>query len=627
MAPPIKISDHKQTTHLSMSSTGKTDYLVSCTDTACYNISIHVRRIDDDNVQSTVNHKTTDSITEEDIKSYLHTMASNLLETKLPPEQPESHHLFHSITYLVCIIVTAVVCYKITRIYFLGQLSNSNNQILTQPSINVKLEIELTEHQIKSINIRQTVVDRLAICEKKLEPDVVKKLLDDFQNLLDHIQDTDIPRINGCDIEKCKLFQMNYRDRSNSTDFSFNAVNRYDIVMQHIVAKIHCFCYHHLCSISMQRQVNLLSNLTAIPSIQDRVNQKYNQLKICESSSGTFTKFIFGREFEYVDDDEKYSGNIQIIKKKYSSLKIELTSNHIAIITMNQFDAECDKAQIHYDSYYRKKHYPDEQHPLISIEHLLSLMVYCNFDGLQNTFSQTYRENIDNHNYFYHLGKLLKESVVNFGTPIRSGAISKFYHGINQKLVPKEIVGALGKGISIYCPLSTSSSYAVAVNFTAGNQGLVMTFGGNTSKAKYFSVDWLSDYANEREHLFLQNQHELQIKDIMDCTTGQHFDEILFGLKAIDAMIYATHHFVDDRSTESRNSLMNTVMNIIHHQLYITFGSNSHVQYKPWSNLHEYAQKLFNVYFGNKTKLTVNYTILEDQYVEFFQLICLTEYQ
>eukprot|EP01084_Bolivina_argentea_P212617 361351_1 len=46
------------------------------------------------------------------------------------------------------------------------------------------------------------------------------------------------------------------------------------------------------------------------------------------------------------------------------------------------------------DDYYLQRH--------IGIEHLLSMMIYCNYTNLQYQFSKTYRENKGvNHNNFY----------------------------------------------------------------------------------------------------------------------------------------------------------------------------------------------------------------------------------
>ncbi len=144
----------------------------------------------------------------------------------------------------------------------------------------------------------------------------------------------------------------------------------------------------------------------------------------------------------------KIERNSMKISVKYSSLKNELTQNNIAMINMDQFNNEYNKSKIHLETYFRKEHYPN-----IDIEHLLSLMTYCNYTKLQNKFSETYYKNINKHNTFYNLGKNIKISIHQFGTEITNGNIQKFYHGINKRLIFPQIVchhiGIYGRGISI----------------------------------------------------------------------------------------------------------------------------------------------------------------------------------
>eukprot|EP01084_Bolivina_argentea_P307021 530609_1 len=149
----------------------------------------------------------------------------------------------------------------------------------------------------------------------------------------------------------------------------------------------------------------------------------------------------------------------------------------------------------------------------MEIQHVQSLMIYCNFDELQNEFSKTYREFSGmNHNNFYYWGKYLKQSIHRYGTKMVDSDIQSVYHGIGETLLFPQITGELGIGMKIYCPLSTSSSLLVATNFTNNNGGLIIEFGHASCAAKYFPVSWLSDYGNESELLFIQNEHDMQKK-------------------------------------------------------------------------------------------------------------------
>eukprot|EP01084_Bolivina_argentea_P028948 53768_1 len=74
-----------------------------------------------------------------------------------------------------------------------------------------------------------------------------------------------------------------------------------------------------------------------------------------------------------------------------------------------------------------------------TVQHLLSLMIYCNWTKLQYQFSKTYRQikcNETKHNVkkrhsnYFWLGKYLKDSVNRFGDRVVTTNIKKLYHGI-----------------------------------------------------------------------------------------------------------------------------------------------------------------------------------------------------
>eukprot|EP01083_Nonionella_stella_P161796 530384_1 len=171
-------------------------------------------------------------------------------------------------------------------------------------------------------------------------------------------------------------------------------------------------------------------------------------------------------------------------------------------------------------------------------------MIYCNYDSLQNEFSQTYRliqgdneEYIQTgkHSSFYFLGKYLKQTVHVFCSEIQDEN-QIFYHGISEKLLVP-----LGTGLSFLIPLSTSTSPEIAHRFV-GDKGLIMALGLDSAKfwilnpIKYCNAAWLSDF-NEKECLFLQNTKCLNIKNITCPKTGCEYDVILLSLKSIGIIL------------------------------------------------------------------------------------------
>eukprot|EP01083_Nonionella_stella_P152503 488960_1 len=456
------------------------------------------------------------------------------------------------------------------------------------------------------------------------------EMLNTFTDVMQHAAQNEklasiFEQLDHCDVSKCDMFERNGRNLSENDD--------HGIASFRIMDKIHCFCHHSYDTgnrlsiedqnaLSQSRNENpkqspcktlkdILStkNTDNANQMRQRMCKKYNQI---HADTHAQNQYVFGCEFDYGNDhDEKQTPNGHQNKihlsPKYGNLKEELTANHICRITIHQYRNEWNKMQLHYQTKFRKKHYS-----MISEQHLLSLMIYCNFDSLQFEFSKTYRDHCGvRHDSYYHLGLFLKEAVLRFGTSIQDSRLQKksFYHGISQQLVPTEIVGDLGKGVAIYCPLSTSTSFTVAVNtFTNQSQGLVIEFGGDRSQAKYFNVSWLSDHANENECLFLQNKHELRINNITNCQLGHDYKHILDALKTMDCIL-ADDYYQDDDVIKTRRESMTLLTTMIENQL----SSNA-------THCSEYEKQLLNVYFTCKRVLRINYEVLKQNYPELFEL-------
>eukprot|EP01084_Bolivina_argentea_P218709 371088_1 len=384
--------------------------------------------------------------------------------------------------------------------------------------------------------------------------------LNDYLHLINqHYQDQQtefiLKQLGHCDITTCKIFRRNNRNRNEIKD-SIDDIN--DIVYCQLMDKMHCHFQHcydtgnkltikdkmiiydeckmnterhskpnnegscdkYFWNKSMLKVSQILSSkqqmyLTISDDVSGRRIKKYNQLTISTSEQKETTKYYsFGYSIQYGYDGEAgISADSIKVTAKYSSLKQELTTNNISVLTRAQYDTEYTKAQIYFKSYFRKS---NTDWNSMLLQHVLSVMVYCNYTELQYQFSKTYREDLcKNHNSFYYFGKYLKITVAEFGTRIMNGKIKKFYHGIGDKLSFPQCIGEHSNGVYIQCPLSTTSSFEVSTNFTNSNKGLIVQFAG-FDMARYFSCSWLSDFANEAEHLFVQNYFGIHFKNIIE---------------------------------------------------------------------------------------------------------------
>eukprot|EP01084_Bolivina_argentea_P071628 130172_1 len=317
-----------------------------------------------------------------------------------------------------------------------------------------------------------------------------------------------------CDADKCGIFRRNFINKT-SKDIQTSKTSNVNIDHCHyrhqILDKIHCYyrhCFdighklyakqrmelneHKYCSDDdskhneslinheiSQIKTFLDKNKTAanIAILNKRTNVKYNTIEAVNSDSND-KMYSFGFPFRYgyqgeSDVDLILSNRIVSVQPKYTNLKSELVQNDIYRMTIEQYNNEYNKALVHYNSTYCKqtfKAFVDKRNNqwTLWIQHILSLMVYCNYTELQYKFSETYRvNNGKKHQSFYYLGVYLKIAVKKFGTKIAKGSTNHLFHGIGEQLLFPQYIGC-GRalvGVSICGPLSTSSSFEVATNF------------------------------------------------------------------------------------------------------------------------------------------------------------------
>eukprot|EP01084_Bolivina_argentea_P170686 295782_1 len=464
----------------------------------------------------------------------------------------------------------------------------------------------------------------------------ILSVLNNFLHLLENHNDDDqfeiisdmLPKCNCTETAKCAAFQRNYRNRVKLTDDnkkrdSIYKHNSQNVLTCQILDKIHCYYMHsydigiklkHAEKLSLQHVAyddeskndltnekikcfhQILSEKNKATVIQTRLKTKFNSLSMQSTTYQSQKLFRFGVEFEYGYPNEIILNGDQYIPVNkllvYKNVKEELLSNGICRLSVQQFDSEYAKATLHHSSEHRKQQYPN-----LTTEQIFALIIYANFDKLQFLFSKSYRENTKDHHNFYHLGKLLKMAIHNNGTSVTEGKIGLFYHGIGEQLVFPDLIGSNGQGIYIFCPLSTSSSLTVATNFTNCNQGLIVQFDGAHSEAKYFSLSWLSDYPNESECLFIDNQAPLQISNIINALLGVEYNSIILPLKTMDTMLRGKR--VDNFS----NATCMLVACLFNYQLPSDMRAENSCQ---GSLLDSYAKKIVNVYCNNKKQIVVD---------------------
>eukprot|EP01084_Bolivina_argentea_P088766 160264_1 len=322
--------------------------------------------------------------------------------------------------------------------------------------------------------------------------------------------------------------------------------------------------------------------------------------KVTATQNGKKHIYSYGYKFEYGYCGEmKHQGCIKVVPH-YSSLKEEVIS---AGLSPYQFCNEYGKAEMHYNSYFRRKTYPD-----LSVESVIALSLHCNFTSLNYLLGISMRENGGiEHKKFYYWAKCLKEAVHKHGTRIKDGMIKQFYHGVDKQFVFPSYVNS----VEINCPLSTSSSFAVACSF-ASNEGLIIQFKDDIGYNRYFSVGWLSDYGAEQEYLFIQNEYAFKIANIIQACNGVEYDLILTALGFVhDMMTYR------NSAAKSCCTIKQLAERLIQHRLPSSFP-----EYKPFNSLNSYGLDVTSTYFMSVKSIEIDLALfMKGEYEYFFDLL------
>eukprot|EP01083_Nonionella_stella_P015844 44347_1 len=492
----------------------------------------------------------------------------------------------------------------------------------------------------------------------------IVQVLNDYLHVMEHHVDDDhfeqaVQSFSMCDMHKCDALRRNHRVSGNDQQTK----DEYEASIRDILDKIHCYFCHwydvgnrltpqEIRTITdddienkdtdpfneqlMNKRVKAMNVLLRekrkhCEKIYDELNinkrntNKFNQLiesKLSNKNNTNANVYSFGYPFEYDEYDIKNDAaelNIEkrYIAAKYTDLKEEITTNDIATLTIQQYQNEYRKAEIHFKTLHNRTKFRDigiyretESDNYMSLECILSLMIYCNYDVLQYEFSKTYREeNGANHSNFYFLAKYMKHAFSKYHASSDYTNVGTFYHGISEKLVFPAYVD-----VQIHSPLSTSSSLEVAINFTDNNEGLVISFGLINGGA--LGLSWLSNYPNEHEYLFIQDEWSVSIADVIDPTLGYQYGMLLQSLNFIHELVSVEG---DVRYRKIEPAVSSLIISIIKHQLSLVPYTAS--EYPPIESMSVYGQEICNVFFRNQTEICIQKRALLDQNPSFNSIL------
>eukprot|EP01084_Bolivina_argentea_P158021 275313_1 len=244
---------------------------------------------------------------------------------------------------------------------------------------------------------------------------------------------------------------------------------------------------------------------------------------------------------------------------------------------------------------------------LLSFEHLLSLVIYCDYNELSFDFSSSFRSiywfetlsHIKKRNgKYYYLSKFLRETVEGYGQCSAPEDITKegiqlsgpFYCGMNQLLHMPAL------NIRLCAPASTSIHMEVAIKFST-EDGIIIQFDNPATSPQYsylrgFNVSWISRYKEESERLFFGGFYYVKIQSVRVRPTKQNFEEFINAMYYLDTMLTGGRQDNIPTNTTDINVIKTLVDNILGNTRKIT--------------MQKYVFDTFDAFIANKKHVTLD---------------------
>ena len=171
----------------------------------------------------------------------------------------------------------------------------------------------------------------------------------------------------------------------------------------------------------------------------------------------------------------------------------------------------------------------------VTLEHLLSLLLYTDSSEYCTALSETFRaiksgETIEEMNgrnsMYYWTSKNLKELVYCFGGHAANEK-RPFFTGLSFEInIPQFQIGLVG-------PTSTSLAKEVAVRF-AGEKGTLVVLKGGSSKC--FDASFVSAYPEEEERIFIGSRFRETVSSIILVNSAKNYKKAIGAYSKFDAI-------------------------------------------------------------------------------------------
>eukprot|EP01084_Bolivina_argentea_P069294 126113_1 len=318
-------------------------------------------------------------------------------------------------------------------------------------------------------------------------------------------------------------------------------------------------------------------------------------------------KFYYWKTYQHNHKTKKY-----YIASKYLNIKDELLNNNIKLSSRSDSRIEIYKQALFKSKQYKKSNrvqsmkviqpfgqkdplqYGIDNDTSITIDHIISVVLYTQFTELCTKFRETFRkiyrnetlEQVKSRNAEVAVwSRLLRECVEyygyrHFGDIIVSETsffnpsyqtINKlsgpFYCGMDNQMVVSEVHMFLSG------PTSTSRSEEVAMRF-ASDGGITLRLGNTetdiNNHLRGFPCNWISCYCEEEEVIFDGGEFPIIIQSIILMETRKHYKELFNICFVLEAMINGSilnGHYINTLHKESK-SYRRIINNLIKQNVY-----------------------------------------------------------
>ena len=267
-------------------------------------------------------------------------------------------------------------------------------------------------------------------------------------------------------------------------------------------------------------------------------------------------------------------------------------------------------------SFYKVVQYGIEEDSRVNLDHIICLVLYCDYTEYSRDFSSTFRklsitesmEDVKKRNgAFAHQSRLFREIIEGFGICgdkqklhfeyQDAVELGPFYTGLDRVLAIPEF------SIGLASPTSTSKHIEVSLNF-ATRQGIIIQLNNpkevnNANILPYFDASWLSRYPDEDERIFAGAPAQIKVESVTIIETKQNFKKVFESLFILDSIVSGGTFGENMKISAKHISLIHELMNIGN-------ASSSSISYDP------YITSMVKSYIRRKKKIILNMEGLTD---------------